>query len=539
MLLAAQLVTLPARAESVDHFRQGLMLLQQQEYRNALDEFRIAVIDQPTNSEALCGLGMALYKLNHLQAASEAFDRALSISNSAQVQAQARSGLGDIYLQLGEHALAVAQYRRALGHYPLWTGARLNLIQCLLALHQWDAAASELDRLQHDRPRLAEAFQFRSQLALIRGDLSGAHRAGVQAWSLSASLSEASLAQTCSLACQLGDYSAAIRILEHFQGPRTATYWTAAGDAWAHWLFHVGPRLALGQDIPLAWRADPGWLHAQAVQAFERSLLHQPNQPAVRRTLALLTRMDDRTVTTLLTAPGMAGQTGRQDGHAAAAAALAAGQRELAIHLSEQAALGGSADDAARHVALLQAVGEPVAPPWFAQARPSSRSRFALGWQAWQQGDRRQAEHHWHGLTPSVWQELALAIQSQAAGNEESAWQHVAAAAALDPVEPQVYALAGLWRLQAGDMAGAMKAWQWGRHVGLPDPLLLAGLGRVYDQLGQDGESRACWRHLLTIQPDHGDGFAAFWRALQVAPWRPRTEPAAPSEDTPVHSAKA
>lgn len=536
LLVAFLAVPPPARADGVDHYRQGLLLLQQQEYRTALDEFRIAVVDQPTNSEALCGLGMALYKLNNLQEASEAFDRALATARSVHVQAQASSGLGDIYLHLGEHALAAAQYRRALSHYPRWAGARLNLVTCLLALHHWDAAASELDRLQHDRPRLAEAFQLRSRLALLRGDLPGAHRAGIQAWSLSANLGEASLAQSCALACRLGDYAAAVRILQQYQGPRTATYWTAAGDAWYDWLLQLGPRLALGQDVPLAWRADPLWLRQQAVAAFDRSLLHQPDQPAVRRSLARLMRMDDQPVLTLLTAPGMAGQTGRPDGHAMAAAALAAGQRALAIQLSQQAAAAGDADDAARHVDLLQAVGETVGQEWLARARSSPRNRFAQGWRAWQQGDHPQAEARWHGLPPGVWLHLAKAVPAAAAGQRALAWHQLQAAAAADPLEPRVYALAGRWRLEAGDVAGAIRAWQWGRQIGLPDPDVLAGLGRVYGRLGQLGEARACWRQLLTIQPDHDGGFAAFWRTLQQAPWRPQPVPA---EQEPVRSAKA
>jgi tetratricopeptide (TPR) repeat protein len=539
LLLAAPVAARPARADAVDHYHQGLLLLQQQEYRTALDEFRIAVVDQPTNPEALCGMGMALYKLNNLQEASEAFDKALAITSSAQVQAQARSGLGDIYLQLGEHALAVPQYRRALGQYPLWAGARLSLIRCLLALHQWDAATSELDRLQHDRPKLAEAFQLRSQLALIRGDLPGAHRAGIHAWTLSPSLGESALAQSCALACQLGDYPAAARILAQYQGVRTATYWTAAGDVWSQWLLQIGPKMALGQDLPLSWRADPQWLRQEAVAAYQRSLLHEPNQPAVRRDLAVLARMEARPVATLLTAPGMAGQTGRQDGHASAAAALAAGQRELAVHLSEQAARGGSSEDAAQHVALLGAVGEPVTPGWFASARASARGRFALGWQAWQAGHSVRAEQHWQSLPAGVWQELSLAIRAQGRQEPEQAWQHLHAAAQADPLEPQVYALAGLWHLQEGDLAGALKAWQWGNQVGVPDPLMLAGLGRLYDELGQGGEARACWRRLLTIQPAHGDGFTAFWRGLQQAPWRPRPEPTDHPAESPVRSAKA
>jgi hypothetical protein len=124
-------------------------------------------------------------------------------------------------------------------------------------------------------------------------------------------------------------------------------------------------------------------------------------------------------------------------------------------------------------------------------------------------------------------------------GDRASAHQHLAAAVAADPMEPQAYLLAGAWRLQAGDATGALKAWQWGRQFGLPDPRLLAGLARLYDTLGQPGEARACWRDLLTIQPGHADGFKGFWRDLQRAPWEQQHGPGEQRDALPSHAAKA
>ncbi|MBC7543029.1 MAG: tetratricopeptide repeat protein, partial [Candidatus Sericytochromatia bacterium] len=356
-VLVGLLVGNPARAETVDHYRQGLLLLERHQYQPALDEFRIAVIDQPTNPDALCGLGVALYKLNALQEATEAFDRALSITSSALVQAQARGGLGDIYLQLGEHALAAAQYRTALAHNPQWVGARLNLARCLLALRELDAAGSELARLLHEQPRLPEAYQVHSELAVARGDLPMAHRDLTRAWSLGKDLGEASLAQTCTLAGRHGDYAGAAALLEHYGGKRTALYWATAGDTYYHWLMAIAPQLALGIDIPLARRMDPDALVTLARVAYERAILFQPDHPAARRALLSLGRLHGQSAIHLLTAPGMGGQTLRQDWQMAAATALAAGDRIQALHLGRLAAEGGSADDTARYVQLLAVTG--------------------------------------------------------------------------------------------------------------------------------------------------------------------------------------
>ena len=538
-VLAGLLAVHPAWADTVDHYQQGLMLLERHQYQPALAEFRIAVIDQPTNPDALCGLGVALYKLNALREATEAFDRALSIASSAQVQtqAQARSGLGDIYLQLGEHAAAAAQYRKALAHNPQWIGSRLNLARCLLALRQFDAAGSELTRLLHEQPGLPEAYQVHSELSLARGDLARAHEDLSRAWSLGRDLGEASLVRACGLAGRQGDFAEAAALLERYRGTRTEAYWSAAGDTYFHWLQAIAPLQALGNDVPLAQRMDADVLVSQARAAYERSLLCRPEQPVIRRALVRLARFEGQSALHLLTAPGMGQRTLRQDWHLASAMALAAGDRPLSLQLGKLAAEGGTPDDAARYERLLNVAGLPVPPELHRKALQASRGVYWQGEALGQAGDWASAQVLWAALPKGLWRQMAVAELAWQRHDGVTAWQALTAAAVLDPDEPQIFVLAGEWAWAAGDVGRAMRTWQWGQRLGLPDPRLLSGLARLYADMDQIGESRELYRQVLTIRPNQTAAFDAFWQELLRAPWQPQTgthEPDVRRTDTPL-----
>lgn len=505
-----------ALAADLDHYRQGLYLLQQRQYDQAREQFRIALLDRPADPDALCGLGVALYQLNALQEASQAFDRALAATAEARVQAQARSGLGDIYLQLGEFAAAVDQYRKALSHSPHWIGVRLNLARALIAQGQAAAADLELVRILHERPDLAEAHQLHGELALRRNEPGLAFRHLSQAWSSGRHLGEGSFRQWLDLAVRLGDYASVVPVISRYPGPRTAGYWAATGEVWRHWALTLGSRQALGLDIPLHQRSDIGRLTAHARAALQRSLLLDPDQPAVRLSLAELERLDGRDGTAYLLQQGRHTLLPKPHARAAAGFALAAGKRHLALALSELVANSGDGDDVARHARLLSLTGTGGS-----FDANSVEGRYWLGHAAWQQGDRAMAESHWQDLPSGVWQCLAEAQRAWRDGDDTAAWHHLEQAASARHDESLVYRLAGEWALARGEVGRALHAWEWGSRVGLPDPELLTHLAELHEHLGHPGAARAAWRQALRVAPRQGRSFDRFWHRLLEAPLPP------------------
>ncbi|MBC7544990.1 MAG: hypothetical protein H7338_19875, partial [Candidatus Sericytochromatia bacterium] len=203
---------------------------------------------------------------------------------------------------------------------------------------------------------------------------------------------------------------------------------------------------------------------------------------------------------------------------------------------------GGSGHDSARFVQLLGGTGSPTPAPRAERALTAPRGAYWHGEQAWRRGDRATARTVWATLPPGLWRHLADAELAWLAGDTQTAWQGLSTVARLDPAETQTYVVAGEWAMAAGDVGRALRAWQWGQRLGLPDPWLLTGLARLYVHLDQPGGARELCRQVLTIRPNHAAAFETFWQELLQAPWQPHKgtgETPMGRSDTPMRSTKA
>lgn len=105
----SQAVTLDSGLSQA-RYALGSLYYEQGEYAQARDEFQAVAQANPQDASALTSLGNAHYKLGDIEAATAAYQQALTVQDDANVHAY----LGLIYFEQGETGLSIQEYQRAL-----------------------------------------------------------------------------------------------------------------------------------------------------------------------------------------------------------------------------------------------------------------------------------------------------------------------------------------------------------------------------------------------------------------------------------------
>ena len=90
----------------------------------AIEQWKLALLDKPDNVIALCNLGMAMVDQRNWQEAEGYLQKAIALRPSF---ASPHVYWGDLYVEQGQFARAEAEYRRAVQISPLSTEARNRL----------------------------------------------------------------------------------------------------------------------------------------------------------------------------------------------------------------------------------------------------------------------------------------------------------------------------------------------------------------------------------------------------------------------------
>jgi tetratricopeptide (TPR) repeat protein len=107
-----------------DHNLTGLELMRQGLYRDALEEFRLALRDMPDSAETYYNMGVIYDYLSDLKKAVACYERAVRIAPDF---VEAHSGLGLVYSKMGKGVEAIKSCLQAIRLDPNCLDAYNNL----------------------------------------------------------------------------------------------------------------------------------------------------------------------------------------------------------------------------------------------------------------------------------------------------------------------------------------------------------------------------------------------------------------------------
>lgn len=133
---------------------EGLLLLQESKYEEAIVKFQEAVDDEKNLGEAYRGIGIAKWELEDYEGACEAFKYALD--NRAEETATLYNFLGTCEMKLGNYKMALNYYRLGM-ELEDCTGEmlqemRFNEIAALEKIGDWENARFKLKEYAADYP---------------------------------------------------------------------------------------------------------------------------------------------------------------------------------------------------------------------------------------------------------------------------------------------------------------------------------------------------------------------------------------------------
>lgn len=130
------------------NIKDGVALLEEGKYEEAVEEFEKDVKKERNLDEAYRGLGIAYFELEDYEAAVEAFE--LAVKNETEETAIFCSFLGSSYLETEDYEKALDAYERGLAREDLTEELeqemQFNLIAVYENMGNWDAAKKQLDK---------------------------------------------------------------------------------------------------------------------------------------------------------------------------------------------------------------------------------------------------------------------------------------------------------------------------------------------------------------------------------------------------------
>ncbi len=140
------------------YINQGIALVNQRRFEEALASYDQALQIQPRHADALCNRGNALISLNRIQDALDSYEQALAIQPQHM---QALSNRGNIFLLLNRYEEALDSYDRALAIQPNYADALSNRGAALIKLNRFEEAITSFSQGLAIQPKSAEALSNR------------------------------------------------------------------------------------------------------------------------------------------------------------------------------------------------------------------------------------------------------------------------------------------------------------------------------------------------------------------------------------------
>ena len=273
-----------------EHYQKALTLLHKNQYEDSLKEFETALLYDPQNPDILFGLGICLYQLRAFTEAYKAYDKALFYYPSPALKAQARSGLGDIYLQLGEYEEAIKQYQLVLLQNPKWLGVHLNLGRAWLKKGEYEKAKKEVKIILEIDPSLGEAYLLSSLIHLEKLDFVLALKNLEKASKLISPLSKELCYQLNRLYRLNHRYEEGVNLIESFIKTEqdkniTDEAYNILGDSFFEWYQYLLQKMALKGVYPPDKLQEDKILQS-ALDSFKRAVLIHPDDGNLRYKLA-------------------------------------------------------------------------------------------------------------------------------------------------------------------------------------------------------------------------------------------------------------
>lgn len=132
------------------HSGLGAILVDKQQYREAIRELRTAIVLDPSFALAHANLGTALTRAGESGLASTEYNEALRLEPA---NVQALSGLGEIEFRQDHPQQAIVLFRRAVQADESYPGGHINLGFALVRQQQYQEAVAELRRALEVAPR--------------------------------------------------------------------------------------------------------------------------------------------------------------------------------------------------------------------------------------------------------------------------------------------------------------------------------------------------------------------------------------------------
>lgn len=133
---------------------EGLLLLQEGKYEDAIAKFQEAIDDEKNMDDAYRGIGIAKWELEDYEGARDAFENAMD--NGAEITATLYNFLGTSEMKLGNYKMALNYYRLGM-ELEDCTGEmlqemRFNEIAALEKIGDWENARFKLAEYIADYP---------------------------------------------------------------------------------------------------------------------------------------------------------------------------------------------------------------------------------------------------------------------------------------------------------------------------------------------------------------------------------------------------
>lgn len=163
----------------------GVIYHQRGAFGRAARAFEKALELNPNYTEAALNLSVTYNNLGRYEEASTAFQGAASFAHSRPGAldpyirgklANQHADLGDIYLDLGLAAEAVAEYRKAVGHGPTFADLRTKLAVALREQGDFEAALAEFQEALKVNPKYVPAYLHLGVTYYMRGQVDRAVR---------------------------------------------------------------------------------------------------------------------------------------------------------------------------------------------------------------------------------------------------------------------------------------------------------------------------------------------------------------------------
>lgn len=130
------------------NIKDGVALLEEGKYEDALKAFSKDVDKERNLDEAYRGIGIAYFEMENYVSAIEAFE--LALEHGAEETATIGSFLGASYLEIGDYDKSLDYYERALGNDKITKELEQEIQFQLIAVYEnmgnWDAAEKQMKK---------------------------------------------------------------------------------------------------------------------------------------------------------------------------------------------------------------------------------------------------------------------------------------------------------------------------------------------------------------------------------------------------------